>query len=451
MEVTPRRELTLLDSTCLIVGIIIGAGIYRVAPDVAKSTSSLWLLLALWLLGGVLSLAGALSYAELATAYPQQGGDYVYLTRAYGPWAGFLFGWIQTVIVRPGDIAVMAFAFATYARSLFDPLGPSASVVTQQAYAAAAVIVLTALNIAGVPQGKWTQNLLTITKVLGLLLLVGAAFLGSGAQPETAVPDPVLPLSLGLILVLFTFGGWNEMAYVAAEVRDPNRNIVRALLLGTGAVTGIYLLVNGSFLHALGYGGVAASNAVASEAVRGQFGQAAPGLIAALVCISALGAVNGLIFAGARISYAVGRDHALFRILGRWDPGRGTPVRALVLQGALSLLLVLLLGGFIESILYTAAPVYLFYTATTLAVLVLRRREPNTTRPFRVWGYPLTPLIFCAVCIYLAYSAVIYKPKIALAALALLLAGFPAYVWSRKRSPAVGNVKTDTATALGSN
>jgi basic amino acid/polyamine antiporter, APA family len=432
MEVAPRRELTLLDSTCLIVGIIIGAGIYRVAPDVARTTSSAWALGGLWLVGGILSLAGALSYAELATAYPQQGGDYVYLTRAYGPWAGFLFGWIQTVIVRPGDIAVMAFAFATYARSLYDPFGTGDSAFALQMYAAGAVLVLTALNIVGVSQGKWTQNVLTMAKVLGLVLIVAVALLAPASTVHSLAQAPVLPLSLGLILVLFTFGGWNEMVYVAAEVKEPNRNIVRALLLGTAAVTALYLLVNGAFIHALGYGGLVHSGAAASDAVTGPFGHAAPALVAGLVCISALGAVNGLIFAGARISYAVGRDHRLFRFLGEWHEGRGTPVRALLAQGAISLLLVLALGGFIESLIYTAAPVYLFYTATTFAVLVLRRKEPDVRRPFRVWGYPITPLVFCAVCMYLAYSAVKYKPAIALVALGLLLAGLPVFAWSRR-------------------
>lgn len=428
----PRRQLNLFDSTCLIVGIIIGAGIYQVAPDVAKTVSSTPALLGIWVLGGLLSLAGALSYAELATTYPQAGGDYVYLTRAYGPWAGFLFGWIQTVIVRPGDIVVMAFAFATYARSVYDPFGGASPVLLQQLYAGAAVFVLTLLNIIGVSQGKWTQNVLTVAKTVGLVAIVLTAFLSS-SRVTLPTPATSLPLSLGLILVLFTFGGWNEMVYVAAEVTNPSKNIVRALLLGTGAVTVLYLLINGAFLHVLGYGGLAASKAVAAEAVAGVFGKAAPGLIAGLVCISALGAVNGLIFTGARISYAIGRDHRLFGWVGLWHGERGTPVRALILQGAIALLLVVALGGFVETLLYTAAPVYLFYSATSISLLVLRFKEPQTTRAYRVWGYPLTPLLFTAVCLHLAWSAVVYKPTIALVALGLLVAGLPAYFVSRQR------------------
>jgi basic amino acid/polyamine antiporter, APA family len=425
MNATPQRQLTLLDSVCLIVGIIVGAGIYQAAPDIAKGTSNGFGLLAVWLVGGVLSLFGALGYAELATAYPQEGGDYAYLTRAYGPWAGFLFGWIQLVIVRPGDIAVMAFAFATYARTLYDP-STGGSPWVQQLYACSAVATLTAVNIIGVRQGKWTQNVLTFAKVLGLAAIVGVALFATRPSAPAA-PVESLPLSLAVILVLFTFGGWNEMAYVAAEVMNPRRNIVRALVLGTTAVTALYLLVNAAFLYALGYHGLNTSKAVAVDTIATVFPRQASSLISVLVCLSALGAVNGLIFAGARISYAVGCDHAVFRPLGQWDARTGTPVRALLLQGLIATGLILLLGSFLNTLLYTAAPVYLFYLASSIAIIVLRRKDPHTERPYRVWAYPFTPLVFSVTCAFLAYSAVVYRPKVAAYALAILLAGLPLY------------------------
>ncbi len=430
MTATPQRQLTLLDSTCLIVGIIVGVGIYQVAPDVAKGTSGSLGVLAVWLVGGALSLCGALSYAELATTYPQAGGDYAYLTRAYGRWAGFLFGWIQLAIVRPGDIAVMAFAFATYARTLYDPLAPGPFLGSQQLYAWLAVAVLTTINVAGVRQGKWTQNLLTIVKVIGLVAIVGVALAAPGPTSSLPAAEP-LPLSLALILVLFTYGGWNEMAFVAGEVVNPRRNILRALVLGTLAVTALYLLVNTAFLHALGYPGLTASGAVAVDAISTVFPSHAGALISVLVCLSALGAVNGLIFAGARISYAVGCDHRVFRPLGKWHAGTGTPVRALVFQGGIAMLLIGLLGSFLNTVLYTAAPVYLFYLASNAAVMVLRRKEPAVERPYRVWGYPATPLVFSAACAFLAYSAIAYKPWVALSALGILLVGVPLYWISR--------------------
>ncbi|MBP7933577.1 MAG: amino acid permease [Phycisphaerae bacterium] len=437
MDAVPRRELTLLDSVCLIVGIIVGAGIYQMAPDIARGASGGGGLLALWLVGGLLSLCGAMSYAELATAYPQEGGDYAYLTRAYGRWAGFLFGWIQLAIVRPGDIAVMAFAFATYACAIYDPMKDEPLACSQQLYACLAVVVLTVVNVAGVRQGKWTQNVLTGVKVLGLAAIVGVAVCAPQGVVAARAVEP-LPASLALILVLFTFGGWNEMAYVAAEVINPSRNIVRALMLGTASVTVLYLLVNGAFLYTLGYQGLATSQAVATETVSTVFPAKAPAVISALVCISALGAVNGLIFTGARISFAVGADHRVFRPLGRWDANTGTPVRALLLQAVIAIILIVALGSFLNAILYTAAPVYLFYLATSLAVIILRRKEPCVERPYRVWGYPFTTFIFCLTCAFLAYSAVRYKPWIALAALGILLAGIPLYGLSNRRLRASG-------------
>jgi APA family basic amino acid/polyamine antiporter len=211
LQAIPKKELSLFDATCLIAGIIIGVGIYQTAPDVARGAGTWWAVLAIWAVGGLISLFGALGYAELASTYPQEGGDYVYLSRAYGSWAGFLFGWINLAVIRPGDIAVIAFAFATYARALHDPLAGTGFPHMHQIYAVSAVIVLTFINILGVRKGKWTQNVLTITKGLGLLAIVCVAFFArGGARSEVNVEG--FPLSVAMILVLFTFGGWKEMA-----------------------------------------------------------------------------------------------------------------------------------------------------------------------------------------------------------------------------------------------
>ena len=363
------------------------------------------------------------------------------MNRAYGRWAGFLFGWTQLAVVRPGDIAVMAFAFATYARALYDPFpdlmvaydrvpievfAKAAVPCSQLIYAAVAVAILTAINVLGVRQSKWTQNVLTTVKALGLLAIVGVAVLGPQSPPSQETVGG-FPLSVALILVLFTFGGWNEMAYVAAEVKNPKRNIVRALVIGTTAVTVLYLMVNGAFLYTLGYAGTANSGAVATDAVSTLFPEIGGRLISALVCISALGAVNGLIFAGARISYAVGAEHRVFRALGRWHSKTGTPMSALLVQGVIAIALIALLGSFVDAILYTAAAVYTFYLATSLAVIVLRWKEPHVERPYRVTGYPVTTLIFCAVCGFLVYSAVVYKPWVAAVSCIILPLGLPLY------------------------
>lgn len=426
----PSRELSLFDAVCLIVGIIIGVGIYQMAPDVAKGVSGWPAVLALWAAGGFLSLCGALGYAELATAYPRAGGDYVYLGRAYGRWAGFLFGWIQLTIVRPGDIAVMAFAFALYARAIYDPWAPSGC--AQVVYAVAITVILTCVNVLGVRQGKRTQNVLTIIKVCGLLAVIVVAALAPAAPPVSTASTASMPVSLALIFVLFTFGGWNELAYVAAEVRHPHRNIVRALVWGTLSVTVLYLLLNGAFLRALGHAGMAGSDAVAADTVAVWFPRFGSRAISVLICLSALGAINGLIFTGARISYALGRDHRLFRALGRWDEGRGTPTRALLVQGGIAVLLIICLGSFVDTLVYTAPAVYSFYLATSLAVIVLRKREPDIERPYKVTGYPVPTLLFSLVCGLLIYSAAAYRPGLALASLGVLLTGIPVYLLDRR-------------------
>jgi amino acid transporter len=424
MEAGPRKELSLFDSTCIIVGIIIGAGIYETAPVVAASMGSWVGTLCIWLAGGLLALTGALCYAELSTAYPREGGDYVYQSRAYGNWAGYLFGWSQLVIVRPADIALMSFIFARYAQTLFTPFENS-----RPFYAVAAVIVLTAVNVLGVKEGKWTQNLLTVIKALGLLAIIAAGLTAPGKAPLPA-QTPAITMSgleLSLILVLFTFGGWNEMAYVAAEVKLPQRNIIRALVIGTTTVTALYVLVNGAFLSALGYGEMSTSQVVAVDTMAQVFPDTAARTISILISISTLGAVNGLIFTGARISYAMGAEHISFRVLGRWNRRLGTPVCALVVQGCLSVAIVLIAGSFIDTILYTAPAVWMFFLATGLSVFVLRRKEPQTLRPYKVTGHPVTTGIFCASCIFMFYSSVSYalanKPTGLLILSCVLLAG----------------------------
>jgi APA family basic amino acid/polyamine antiporter len=428
VSVVPRKELSLFDSMCIIVGIIIGVGIYETAPTVAACMGGWTGTLTIWLVGGLLALTGALCYAELATAYPREGGDYVYQTRAYGSWAGYLFGWSQLAIIRPGDIALMAFVFARYAQTLYAPFEN-----VRPFYGAAAVVVLTAINVLGVKEGKWTQNLLTVTKALGLLVIFVTGLFATGQPPASAEPAAFTMggLKLALILVLFTFGGWNEMAYVAAEVKRPQQNIVRALVVGTAVVTVLYVLVNSAFLQALGYGKMAASQAVAAETLGTAFPKMAGKAISILICISALGAVNGLIFTGARISYALGAEHSSFRGLGRWSGRLGTPVWALIVQGLLSLAIVLVAGSFIGTILYTAPVVWLFFLATGLSVFVLRRKEPETLRPYKVTGYPVPAIVFCACCVFMFYSSVTYalanKPAGLLVVACVLLAGVFVY------------------------
>ncbi len=409
---TPKRQLNLFDSTCIIVGIIIGSTIYASSWLIAASVPNAWSLVGIWALGGLISLIGALCYAELATAYPHDGGDYVYLKRGFGRPVGFLFAWAQLWIVRPGSIGALAYVFAEYAYAIAPiktvPMGLGLTL-----YAAGSIAILTLINILGVREGKWTQNLLTTIKVLGLLAIVAAGMFASNPTPlPEAAAAGGSNFRLALILVLLAYGGWNEMAYVAAEVRNPERNILRSLVLGTVAVTAIYVLVTIAFVHALGFAGLTQSRAVASDVLGKTAGAWGSSAIATLICISALGGINGMIFTGGRIIYALGRDYSMYSWFGRWNEGRGTPIRSILVQSGVALALVIgfgrTAGGFEALVNFTTPVFWIFFFLVGLTLFVLRWRDPGTPRPFRVPLYPVIPILFCASSLFMIYSSVSY-------------------------------------------
>ena len=408
----PQQRLTLFDSTAIIIGIIIGSGVYKTAPMIAGSVPGPLAVLGVWLAGGLFALIGSLCYAELATMFPAEGGDYVFLSRAYGRPVGLLFAWCELWVVRPGSIGSLAFVFADYANQVF-PLGPH----SLACYAAGAIAALSAINILGVATGKWTQNFLTVAKVVGLLAVVAIGFLHTAPEAPLAKPPSAPNWGLAMILILYAYGGWNDMAYVGAEVRDPQKNIFRALILGTCAVTLIYVLVNAAFLHALGFDGLRQANAVAADVARLGAGQWGAKGVSLLVAVSALGAVNGMIFTGGRIYYAMGKEHRLFASLGRWSPRLGTPAWSLAAQGAITIAVVLGFGlapgdgegsGF-ERMVYFAVPAFwMFLLLVSLSLIVLRFRDPDRPRPHRAILYPLTPIIFAGCCLFMLHASVTY-------------------------------------------
>lgn len=424
-ETTPRAVLGLRDAIGLIVGTVVGVGIFRTPSLVAEHAGSMSVALLAWLAGGLVSLLGALCYAELASAYPNTGGDYHYLTRAFGRKLGFLFAWARLSVVQTGAIALLAFVLGDYANEVLQ-LGPWGSPLC----AGVMVVVLTATNILGVRQGATTQNVLTALEVTGILLIVLA---GLAAQPAAAAVSmsgaAASPGTFGLVMVfvLLTYGGWNEAAYLSGEVRDPGRTMVRALVWSLGLVTALYLLINWTFLTTLGVAGVAGSKAVAADVVQVAFGPQGARLTGGLVVVAALTSINAAIFTGARSSYAVGRDFGALGFLGRWHPITRTPVNALLTQGVTALALVGLGGltrsGFETMVEYTAPVFWLFLCLTGVALFVLRRRDPARPRPFRVPFYPLTPLAFCVTSGYLVYSSLAYTGIGALVGVAVLAAG----------------------------
>jgi basic amino acid/polyamine antiporter, APA family len=450
-----RARLSLWDTVSVIVGIIIGAAIYEAPPLVFRGAASPWLGLAVWAVTGLLCLIGALCYAELASTYPRLGGDYVYLTRAYGSQVGFLYGWAQLAVIQTGSIGMMAYVFADYAVKLWSL--PRESGV---AFAFGAVAVLTGLNLLGVMVSKGTQNLLTACKVLGLggIIVAGLCW-GDYHSALHGQPLGGEPSLVGaLVIVFFAYGGWNDAAFVAAEIHDQRRNIPLALVLGTAGVMLIYLLVNVSYLIGLGFEGVQRSDAVAADVLELVLGRWGAQAISLLVMISALGAVNGLIFTSSRVYAALGSEHWIFGALSRWHPRLRSPVWSLLTQAAITLTMIAAIGsstgraaldnlfaltglgtvswegrGGFGTLLQCTAPIFwLFFLLTALSLFVLRVKDRGMERSFRVPLFPVVPVIFCATCAYMLYGGIQYAGKLGLVGAVLLLAGVPLYLLSKR-------------------
>ena len=431
----PRPVLSTFDAVALIVGIVVGAGIFSFPSLVASNTSNSATFILVWLLGGIISLIGALCYAELASTFPSAGGDYHFLKRAFGIKLAFLFAWARITVIQTGSVAILAFIFGDYVTQLYN-IGPLSPVI----YAALVIAVLTAINILGLQFGAGVQNLLTTLEIAGVatIIIAGLFFApaAAAAAPVTASGPGVTSLGLAMVFVLLTFGGWNEAAYISSEMRRGKRQIAVALILGIAVITTLYVLVNLSYINVLGLGGVAASSAVAADVMRLTFGEGAAWAIGLMIAIAALTSANATIFTGARTSYALGLDFRTFGILGRWNGRAQSPTNAFIIQGAIALALVglsILTREGIKSIIdYTAPVFWFFFLMVGLSLFVLRRKEPDVERPFRVPLYPVTPLIFCATSLYLLYSSLSYTGYgsfVGVAVLglgALILAALPA-------------------------
>jgi amino acid transporter len=446
------------DAVSIIVGIVVGTSIYKTIGFIYGNVENGWIALGAFLLGGVLSLIGALCYAELATTYPRMGGDYVYLTRAYGRPVGFLFGWAQLAVILTGSIAAMGYAFGDYAVRLWS-LDASMTIWLTLG----SVLLISALNLAGVVFGKWTQNVLTAAKVVGLFAIVvvgiGWGQIDLTMQPETPPKNP--SFAVAMILVLYAFGGWNDAAFVASEVRDRERNIPKALFLGIGGITLVYLIVNLGYLWGVGFDKLQNNPTPAAEVLSAPFGENGAKIMSLLVMLSALGALNGLIFTGARIFTALGREHSVFAFLGRWDPRLGVPVWSILAQAAVTTLLILVVGTDLghqifdaglsavgvaglewkkfgtefDTLVTSTAPVFwLFFLLTGVSLFVLRMKDRDIHRPFTTPLYPLVPLVFCGTSLFMLYRSQQFAGPLSLIGWVPLLLGVPLYFLSRQTS-----------------
>lgn len=431
----PAKTLSVTDVIAIIVGVVVGASVFRTPALVAENTGEAWLLLGAWLLGGGVSLVGGLCYAELATSYPHAGGDYRYLQRAFGDEVAFLFAWARLVVIQTGSIALLAFVFGDYATELVS-LGPYSSSL----YAALAITVLTITNAVGVRLGTGAQRWLTGITVGGLLVIIAAGLLLAPAPAAEAASAAQEGSSTGqfgmaMVFVLLTYGGWNEAAYVSAELRDVSRNMVRGLLLSIGLIALLYLLVNWAYLEGLGVGGMSGSDVVAADLMRRALGEPGADLLSLLIVVATLSSTNATIFTGARTNFALGRDFSLFSFLGHWNRDSETPFNALFVQGGIALLLVALGAatrqGFETMVDYTAPVFWIFFFLAGVSLFVLRRYDPERPRPFSVPLYPLTPLLFCGAAAYMLWSSVAYTGIGAVVGLGVLFLGLLALAAQR--------------------
>ncbi len=418
----PRQTLGIRHGLALCVGIVIGAGIFRAPAMVAGASSSEAMFLGTWALGGVLSILGALCYAELASAHPSAGGDFHFLELAFGRDLAFLYGWARLAVIQTGSLALLAYVFGDYLAALL-PVGSQASSV----YAALLVVGLTGLNWLGIRQGAGTQFWMTCAEVLGLVCVIVAGLI---VAPHAA-PAPRVErdgaLGLVLVFVLLTYGGWSEVVYISAELRNARRRIAPVMIAGLGLVTLLYLLVNWAYLRALGLEGVAGSQTVAADVMARAFGPAGGAAISLMIAIAALTSANATVITGARTSYALGRAFPRLRWLGRWSAARDTPGNAMLLQGAIAVLLVIgatfgrdAFGAVVE---YTAPVFWFFLLLVGVAVFVLRHRAPPPPGAFRVPLYPVVPALFCATSAWLLYSSIAYTGVSALVGVAVLAVG----------------------------
>ncbi len=407
----PLRLLHPLSAIALIVGIVVGAGIFKTPSLVAGISGDAGWALVLWVVGALISIAGALCYAELCTAYPNAGGDYHFLQRAFGRDLSFMYGWSRATIINTGSIALLAFVFGDYMSTLV-PLGAYSSAI----WALGIVVLLTLVNLAGLNASSRLQMLLTVLEVLGLVAVVVAGFWvdapASGAISWFVQAPAPAQWGLCLVFVLLTFGGWNESAYISAELRGGPRTMVWVIVASMAALTAIYLLVNLALLMGLGLKGLASSKTAASDLLGLAFGPWAHKALGLFVAIAALTSINATMIVGARTNFAVGRDWNALRKLGQWQLQLGSPRQALWMQALISIALILLgtqeADGFSAMVEFTAPVFWGFLFMVGLSVIWLRQTDGQTERPFKVPLYPLLPLIFCGACAWLTYSSITY-------------------------------------------
>jgi basic amino acid/polyamine antiporter, APA family len=438
-ERLPRR-LGLWSAVAVAVGSTIGSGIFRTPASVAARVPDVGIFLAIWVVGAVVALCGALTYAELAAMFPRSGGIYVFIRKGFGPLPAFLFGWAELLVIRPGAFGAISITASAYSLRLvgIDPAGSVAgsALHAEQVLAAAYIAIVAAVNLRGIHRGAVLQNISTAFKVLALAALIVLGFaLGGGVPPVgevgTAAPVTLSPVLLALVAILWAYDGWGDLAFVGGEVRDPQRNLPRALVLGTVIVVVLYLGANLVYLHLIPMARMKDAELVAADSAQLLFGPAGVVAVSAAVAISTFGTLNGSMMTSPRIFFALADDGLFPAVIARVDAKTGAPAPAIVLTAVLGMVFVLV-RTFSELADQFVIGIWPFYALAVAAIYVLRRRQPDFPRPYRTWGYPVVPAVFLVASLFLLGNYFISQPKESAWDIAVLISGVPVYWWWRR-------------------
>ena len=461
-----QAQLTLVDAVMLVVGAMIGSGIFIVSADIARTMHSPGGLLLVWLVTGIITLFGALSYGELAAAMPRAGGQYVFLREGLGPMTGFLYGWTLFMVIQTGTIAAVAVAFSKFLSVFFPAVSPDVflslgtlhlpkglgdiqlGLSNQRVVAIVIVALLTWVNTRGIREAKWVQNVFTFAKTAALaaLVLLGLTIGRNANAISTNFHDmfagmpsgTTLLLAFGAAMVgsLFSSDAWNNVTFAAAEVRNPARNLPLALAIGTATVTGLYLLANVAYLMVMPLTDIANApqDRVGTLMLQNIFGNAGSYLMAAAILVSTFGCINGLILAGARVYYAMSRDGLFFKTAGKLSK-RDVPFSSLVIQGVWTAFLTLT-GTYGQLLDYVIFAALIFYVLTMVALFRLRATRPDMERPYRAFGYPVIPGLYMLAAGTIAVILLFAKPAYSVSGLFIVLLGIPVYFIWRKSATA---------------
>ena len=430
-----RKTLGRWDSVAFNIAIVIGVGIFRVPSEVSLHLQSPDLILLAWLCGGIISLLGAICYGELASSFPQTGGNYIYLRESYGPCLAFLFGWTELLVIRTGSIAAVAFVSAEYLQSFL-----STGELWIKPVAITIVLLLSFINIVGIYYGKRLQDFLVISKVLAISTIILFGLLSQKGDPANLRHVPfgadgnILALfCLALIPILWTYGGWHESTFVAGETKDAQKVIPSALIVGIALITLIYLSINYLYLYLIPAQQMVNAKLIAADIFFILFGNYGRKILEGLVILSSLGCLNAMIVTGSRVTYAMAKDNKIFNYLGKVDSTFQTPARALIVDTLWAVILIVV-GSFNKLLFFTGVLTWLFFTLVVGGLFILRRKHPSAHRSYRAWGYPIVPAAFILISIALFTTTILFYPYPSLFGLCIALTGVPVFLASRKKA-----------------